>query len=106
VLCGSTEDRVGFRKEVTPAGLSTLGARAARLCPRLAEAQVLGSWSGLRPSTPDGLPLLGPTAIARLYTACGHHRNGILLAPITAELVAGALAGASVPAAFSPARFA
>jgi glycine oxidase len=106
VLCGSTEEKVGFRKEVTPAGLATLGERAARLCPALSEARVLDSWSGLRPSTPDGLPLIGPTALAGLHAACGHHRNGILLAPITAELIAGSLTGGvPVPAAFSPARF-
>jgi glycine oxidase len=106
VLCGSTEEKVGFRKEVTPAGLATLGQRAARLCPPLSEARVIDSWSGLRPSTPDGLPLIGATALARLYAACGHHRNGILLAPVTAELIAASLTGgANPPAAFSPARF-
>jgi glycine oxidase len=73
----------------------------------LAEAPVARFWSGLRPTTEDRLPLLGPTAIAGLHLACGHHRNGILLAPLTAEILAACVAGAAPPvelAPFSPSR--
>ncbi len=93
VLCGSTEEHAGFRKEVTPAGLERLARRVARLCPALGEARVARSWSGLRPGTADGLPLLGPTALVGLHLATGHFRNGILLAPITARLIASIVTG-------------
>jgi glycine oxidase len=109
VLCGSTEEHVGWQKEVTAAGLARLGARAARLCPTLSDARVARSWAGFRPGTPDGLPLLGPTPLAGLHLATGHHRNGILLLPITAGALAAVVTGAAPPVelrAFSPSRLA
>jgi glycine oxidase len=102
VLCGSTEEHAGWVKEVTPAGLERLRARAARLCPPLGTRPIARSWSGLRPGTPDGLPLLGPSPIAGLHLATGHYRNGILLLPLTAEIVAASVTGATAPLSIAP----
>ena len=106
LLVGSTEERVGFEKAVTAGGIAGLIAAACRLAPSLENARFAGAWSGLRPGSPDGLPILGPADLGGLFLATGHFRNGILLAPITARLVADALTGAPAPAldAFSPAR--
>lgn len=107
ILCGSTLEAVGFRKQVTAPGLRLLLDRAARLCPALGEAVVRRSWAGLRPATADQLPLLGPAAVEGLYLATAHFRNGILLAPITAELVVASITGSRPPLdwlPFSPAR--
>lgn len=87
VLVGSTTERVGFRKAVTPKAMIKLTAAALALDPALEGARFAGCWSGLRPGTSDSLPLLGP-ARRGLILATGHYRNGILLAPITAALVA------------------
>jgi glycine oxidase len=107
VLVGSSEEEAGFVKQVTPEVLARLCRRALRLAPELASAAVTRFWSGLRPTTDDRLPVLGATALAGLIAATGHHRNGILLAPITAEIVAALVAG-EPPAVelqpFSPAR--
>jgi glycine oxidase len=97
ILCGSTEERVGFVKEVTLAGLQTFAARVARICPALASLPVARSWAGLRPATRDHLPLIGETAIAGLHVAAGHFRNGILLAPLTADLVCALVTGTPPP---------
>lgn len=97
VLVGSTEERAGFAKEVTTAGLGTLCARAARLCPPLATLPVADHWSGLRPASADALPYLGATSIANLWMASGHFRNGVLLAPLTGEILAALVTGAAVP---------
>jgi glycine oxidase len=107
VLCGSTEERVGFAKEVTAAGLGTLCARAARLCPTLATLPVGDHWSGLRPASADALPYIGLSALAGLTVCTGHFRNGVLLAPLSAEIVAALVTGGTVPvdvSALSPAR--
>lgn len=107
VLCGSTEERVGFAKEVTADGVATLRARAARLCPSLDGLPVADRWSGLRPASADALPYVGATAIAGLYVAAGHYRNGVLLAPLTAEIMTALVTGATVPVdvtALSPSR--
>jgi len=79
------------------------------LAPGLADAAVVETWSGLRPDTPDHLPVLGPAGIEGLVMATGHYRNGILLAPITAKLIREWLTErrTSLPwEAFSPLRFA
>jgi glycine oxidase len=108
LLCGSTEERAGFAKAVTDDGLARLRARVSRLCPALAAAPIARSWSGLRPATPDGMPLLGPGAVDGVVIATGHFRNGILLTPLTASIVAALVTGATPPvelAPFSPDRF-
>ncbi|HZI67398.1 MAG TPA: glycine oxidase ThiO [Thermoanaerobaculia bacterium] len=108
LLVGATVERTGFVKEVTAAGVAGLLAAAFDLVPSLRDARVVGAWAGLRPATPDGLPLLGESPVRSLILAAGHFRNGILLAPLTALLVADVVTGAGSRdlSAFSPARFA
>ncbi len=107
VLLGSTMERVGFRKEVTAEAVEFLIAAAVRLLPPLASAEFVTAWSGLRPATPDGLPLLGDSPVPGLYLAAGHFRNGILLAPVTARILADRLTGVASRdlSAFSVDRF-
>ena len=87
VVAGSTSEEVGFEKKVTAGGLHQILDSALEPCPALASAEVLETWCGLRPGTPDAVPILGPLETDGLIVATGHYRNGILLAPITARLV-------------------
>jgi glycine oxidase len=87
ILAGSTLENAGFEKAVTPAGLQRILAGATEIAPSLSSAAIIETWSGLRPGTPDQLPILGPTDVEGLVMATGHYRNGILLAPITAKLI-------------------
>ncbi len=87
ILCGATVEHVGFDKTVTASGMRANLDAAIELAPVLATAQVEESWAGLRPDTPDHLPIIGPTEIAGLLIATGHFRSGVLLAPITAKLI-------------------
>jgi glycine oxidase len=99
----------GFDKSVTPAGLRGLLAAAVEIAPGAAALPFAEAWAGLRPDTPDHLPILGATDVKDYFVAGGHFRNGILLAPITAELVADVILGRKprLPLdAFSPLRFA
>lgn len=91
VLVGATTEHVGFARGVTLAGLSELIGIATRVAPRLLGCSVLDHWAGFRPGTPDGLPLVGHTPVANLWLASGHYRNGILLAPVTAEILCAQL---------------
>ena len=87
-LAGSTMERAGFAKDTTPEGQAQIVAAAAKIFPSLANAPVLRRWSGLRPMTPDTLPILGfDPAVEGLVYATGHGRNGILLAPLTGQIV-------------------
>lgn len=109
VLVGATVEQAGFHAVVTPAGLRHLADAACAAAPVLADAPVVEVWAGLRPGTPDGLPVLGPDPdVPNLVYATGHHRNGIVLTPITAAVVGDVVAG-TAPAVplepFSPARF-
>ena len=88
IVLGATAENVGFHKSLTPKGINTLLSEATRLYPGLAEFPIEEFWSGFRPTTPDELPILGRSPFENLTLATGHHRNGILLAPITAELIA------------------
>lgn len=107
LLIGSTLEFVGYQKGVTAAGVHKLLAGAVRNVPSLGEAELVDSWSNFRPYTPDHLPLLGDAGVQGLIVASGHHRNGILLSPITA-LIAADLALGRPPrvdlAAFDPRR--
>jgi glycine oxidase len=104
-LVGATVEHAGFDKRTTADGLAFLRHVAARLVPELARAHPVEHWAGLRPGTPDGLPLLGVTS-AGVVVATGHYRNGILLAPITAQLVVDLVEGRSPHLrAFAPQRF-
>lgn len=108
VLCGSTEERVGFERGITFGGMAKIIETAVRIAPRLREATVHDHWSSFRPGTPDGMPLVGETHIDNLLMASGHYRNGILLAPLTAELLAQSIVDGSPSRqaeALSPRRF-
>lgn len=91
-LAGSTMERVGFDNRTTAEGVAKVTAAAQEICPPLAAVSGRSSWSGLRPVTPDLLPLLGrdPEHPRTIY-ATGHSRNGVLLAPLTADIVADLL---------------
>lgn len=87
-ILGSTMERAGFDARTTEAGVAEIRNATARLCPPIAQAPVRRSWAGLRPVTPDGLPLLGADPdVGGLWYATGHGRNGILLAGITGEVI-------------------
>ncbi len=103
VLVGSTMERAGFDASTTDSAQAELHAVAAALYPPLARAPTVDCWAGLRPVTPDLLPILGrdPVQPALVY-ACGHSRNGILLAPLSGECVAALIAGETPPADISP----
>ncbi|MBW3629493.1 MAG: glycine oxidase ThiO [Gemmatimonadetes bacterium] len=108
LIVGATVEQVGFRKAVTPAGILSLLGPALEAAPTLADAPLVESWSGLRPGTPDALPILGPDRdVAGLHYATGHYRNGILLAPITADIIAESIGGdqSRELTAFSLSRF-
>jgi glycine oxidase len=108
IVAGSTSEEVGFEKRITPAGMRQVFDAALELFPALAGADVLETWSGLRPGTPDDLPILGPTDVQGLLIATGHYRNGILLAPVTAALIREwIVAGRTTfnAEAYSPMRF-
>ncbi len=95
VLCGSTMERVGFERGITFGGMADVIGKATRIAPALRSASIEEHWSNFRPGTPDGLPLVGETRVEGLYLASGHYRNGILLAPLTAELISQAMSGAA-----------
>jgi len=108
IIAGSTLENVGFVKDTTPEGLSKIFAAAVALAPALADAEIVETWAGLRPGTPDQLPIIGPTDIPGLLIATGHYRNGILLAPITAKLIREWIAEGKTSfdgRRFSPLRF-
>jgi glycine oxidase len=109
ILVGATVEHVGFRNSVTPEGIAGLLRGARRLVPGLGSLPATEVWAGLRPGTPDDLPILGPDpALPGLLHAGGHYRNGILLAPITARILADLLAGRDPGidlAPFHPRRF-
>src|SRR5262249_2088881 len=91
LLIGATVEYQGFRKTVTAGAIHSLLTSAMRLVPSIQNAQLVEWWSGLRPDTRDHQPLLGPAGPDGLFLATGHFRNGILLAPITAELISSAI---------------
>jgi glycine oxidase len=109
IAIGATVEHAGFDLSTDDAAIERLRAAAARLIPALAHAPEKRRWAGLRPATPDMLPILGPDPDApRLLYACGHSKNGILLAPATARSLAGLVTGSGSPldiADFEIARF-
>jgi glycine oxidase len=108
-VTGSTMENVGVEKRVTPEGISKILKAAVEMIPSLKDAAIVETWCGLRPDTPDHLPSLGPTDMEGLHIATGHFRNGILLAPITAKLIAEWITSQRTSVnweAFSPMRFA
>ncbi len=106
LLVGATVEEVGFDTSLTRAAARDLQARATALMPALAQWEFADHWAGLRPGSPDGLPMLGPTVVEGLYAATGQFRNGILFAPAIAELLCRlVLERRAEPLAFDPRRF-
>jgi glycine oxidase len=108
ILAGATVEYAGFDKRVTAGGLEKLLRTAIEVAPDLADARVEETWAGLRPDSPDHLPILGPTDIDGLLIATGHFRSGILLTPITARLICEWVTEQRVSVdweCFSPLRF-
>lgn len=104
LIVGATTDERGFDATVTAGGVHELLREAYRLLPDVAEMELVEAMAGLRPGTPDNLPLIGHGALAGLVLACGHYRNGILLAPITGTAIAGLLSGEDLPESLEAAR--
>lgn len=108
-IAGTTMENVGFDPSTTNEGLERVRSSSEEIAPALSITPVQSAWAGLRPVTPDLLPLLGPDPDhPNIVYACGHARNGILLAPLTAEVVATLIAGDPVPhdlTQFRPDRF-
>jgi len=109
ILIGATVEEAGFDKRTDAVTIQRLHQAAANLAPELGQARMLEAWAGLRPGTPDNLPILGATSLPGYFVAVGHFRDGILLTPITALLMTQIVRGAKPEfdmTAFSPARFA
>jgi glycine oxidase len=109
IVIGATQEELGFDTRVTAGGLWELLRDARELLPGLTELEFAEVTAGLRPGSPDNAPLMGPTALPGLYLGTGHFRNGVLLAPVSADALAAMLLDGPVPevaAPFSPARFA
>lgn len=109
VFAGATVEDVGFRRRTTKAGIRAMRSMALDLVPQLTAAKVHFDWAGLRPGSPDNLPMIGPLpGWPNVIAATGHYRNGILLGPLTGKFIAGGVASgdwAAVPREFDPARF-
>jgi glycine oxidase len=108
LLVGATVEEAGFDKRTDPATIQRLHRAALNLVPPLSNAKILEDWAGLRPGTPDALPILGGTVTPGYYVATGHFRDGILLAPITAQVMADIVTDTNPNhdlARFSPSRF-
>jgi glycine oxidase len=108
VVAGSTSENAGYEKRVTSGGMEQILTAANELVPELAKSEIIETWCGLRPGTPDQLPILGPGDIDGLVFATGHYRNGILLAPVTAKLIGEWIGERRTSLdweAFSPLRF-
>lgn len=103
IIIGSTTEEVGFNVDVTRTGMKTLAAGAARALPFLKQVNVKRAWAGLRPGTPDELPILGPVeSVAGYYNACGHFRTGILTSALTGLLLAELLCGSPLSFPIEP----
>jgi glycine oxidase len=109
LVIGATQEEAGFDKQTVPETIQKLRQAALDLVPKLAEARILEAWAGLRPGTPDNLPILGTTSTPGYFVATGHFRDGILLAPVTAKVMGQIMTGQNPQIAvskFSLSRFA
>jgi glycine oxidase len=109
IIGGSTMENVGFDTSTTSEGIRQVRAASEEICPRLSASGIPTAWAGLRPVTPDMLPILGadPERPSLLY-ACGHSRNGVLMAPLTGDIIADLVTGTPLSrdlAQFRPDRF-
>ena len=108
IVVGSTLEDAGFNKQTDVNTIQRLLQAARELVPALANAKIHEDWAGLRPATPDHLPLLGESSVPGYFVATGHYRDGILLAPVTAQLMTELILGKPLShnlAPFSPLRF-
>ena len=108
LLIGSTLEDVGYRKDTDVSTLQRLFEAAVELVPGIASSRRHEAWAGLRPATPDELPILGETSVSGYFVAAGHYRDGILLAPVTAEVMSSIVLGESPRldlSQFNPKRF-
>jgi glycine oxidase len=109
ILAGATVENAGFDKETTIAGIDYLRDTATEISPSLGGLEIAESWAGLRPYASDGLPVIGPiAAVEDLFIATGHFRNGILLAPVTARILAESMLSGKASdymKRFGPGRF-
>ena len=108
LIIGATSEEMGFDTTVTAGGVHELLREAYRLLPDIAELEFIEATAGLRPATPDNIPVVGATGVEGLLMATGHYRNGILLAPLTARTIADLSEGATVTGPMTgadPSRF-
>lgn len=108
ILLGATVEDAGFDKQVDPDTIQRLFKAAIRTVPQLAGMRIHDAWAGLRPASPDKLPIMGETSLPGYYAGTGHYRDGILLAPITAHLMTQLITGCRTDfdlTPFSPLRF-
>src|SRR5205823_3718605 len=109
ILIGASVEEVGYDKRTDPDMIQRIHRAAIGLVPSLRDARLLEAWAGLRPGSPDNLPILGATEVEGYFVATGHFRDGILLAPITAHLMSQLITRQQLEydiSTFSPARFA
>jgi glycine/D-amino acid oxidase-like deaminating enzyme len=109
ILLGATVEEAGFDKRVDPDAIQKLHHAGTNAIPALGDMRIHDAWAGLRPGTPDDLPILGETILPGYFAATGHYRDGIMLAPITASLMAQLISECRPSLelhAFSPKRFA
>ena len=108
LLIGATVEEAGYDKRTVAGTIQKMHQAAVQMIPALAQARMLEAWAGLRPGTPDALPILGASATPGYFVATGHFRDGILLAPVTALVMSQWITGVTPDfdlSAFSPARF-
>jgi glycine oxidase len=108
MVIGATSEEAGFDKQMVPETIERLRQSAIDLVPEFADAPIVETWAGLRPGTPDKLPILGATPTPGYFVATGHFRDGILLAPVTARVMGQVMSGESPEfdlTAFDPERF-
>jgi glycine oxidase len=108
MIVGATEENAGFDRSNTPAGIGQLLNEAQQISSHVGAYPILEMWSGLRPATPDHLPIIGPSSIPGVFYATGHYRNGVLLAPVTASIIAELVENGKPATAidsFLPSRF-
>jgi glycine oxidase len=108
ILLGATVEEAGFHKQVNPDTIQRLIRAAMQVAPILETTRIHDAWAGLRPGTPDNLPILGETLLRGYFAATGHYRDGIMLAPATADAMAQLITGQPPSidlAPFSPLRF-
>ena len=93
ILLGATLEDAGFDKRTDAETIERLYKSAAAVVPKIAEMRIHDAWAGLRPASPDGPPMLGATTLPGYFAATGHYRDGIMLAPITAEVMTQIIVG-------------